>query len=114
MRNKFGNIKSSFGGIKFDSRKEMQRYFELQMLERGGVITNLTRQKPFELVPAQYINGKCVERGVKYICDFYYYDKERNEWVCEDVKSEITRKNKDYIIKRKLMLWLNDIRIKEV
>lgn len=101
---KFGNQK--FGG--FDSKKERLRYQELLLLERAGKIQGLTRQVRFELIPAQYLNGKCVERSCSYIADFTYW--KGNEFVVEDCKGYRT---KDYIIKRKLMLHQRNIRIKE-
>lgn len=95
----------------FDSRKEARRWQELCLLQRAGKITDLRRQVPFELIPAQYADGKCVERAVKYVADFVY--TENRKVIVEDVKSEATRKNKDYIIKRKLMLYRLGIRILE-
>ena len=106
--NKYRNIVANG----FDSRKEAARWQELRLLERAGAITDLKRQVPIELIPAQYINGRCVERAVKYVADFTY--TEHGKHVVEDVKSEITRKNKDYIIKRKLLLYVHGIRLKEV
>lgn len=95
----------------FDSRKEERRFAELRLLERAGVISDLKRQVAIELLPAQYIDGRCVERAVKYVADFTYTEKGLP--VVEDVKSEITRKNKDYIIKRKLLLYVHGIRLRE-
>lgn len=104
---KYFNIKQNG----FDSRKEEARFAELRLLERAGVITDLKRQVPIELLPPQYVDGKCVERAVKYVADFTYTEK--GAPVVEDVKSEITRKNKDYIIKRKLLLYIYGIRLRE-
>lgn len=107
---KYHNRKCELDGIRFDSVKEMHRYAELKALEKGGVIWNLERQVPFSLIPAQRDEkGKVVEREVKYIADFMYCDKSGIH--VEDVKG---MKTKDYIIKRKLMLWVHDIKIEEV
>lgn len=46
-----------------------------------------------------------------YVADFVYTDNNTAEQVVEDAKGERT---KEYIIKRKLMLYLKGIRIKEV
>lgn len=105
---KYGNRKVTIDGITYDSRKEAVRHRELMLLERAGKINSLERQKPFVLIPAQYIDEKCVERAVKYIADFYYI--EDGNPVVEDTKGF---KTKDYIIKRKLMLSIHGIRIKE-
>lgn len=123
---KYGNVKQSYDGIFFDSKKEARRYAELKMLLKAGKISELELQKPFELIPAQYEpvprygkNGKrlkdgqrCIENSCVYKADFVYKD-ENGQTVVEDTKSTATR-TKDYIIKRKLMLFLHGIRIKEI
>jgi len=50
-----------------------------------------------------------IERKVSYVADFVY--ARGNELVVEDVKGVRTQ---EYIIKRKLMLHIHGIRIKEV
>ena len=124
-KTKYGSRKVTVNGETFDSVKEYRRYCELKLLEKAGTITALETQKPFELIPAQYEyyarygkkgqrlkDGKrCIEKSVVYNADFYYI--ENGKEVVEDTKSEAT-KTKDYIIKRKLMLYLHKIRIKEV
>lgn len=114
-KSKYHSRKVIVDGIKFDSVKESRRYSELKLLEKAGKIKRLQRQIPFILIPAQYaeVNGKrkCIERECKYIADFTYYDTETGEAVVEDVKGHRTP---EYIIKRKLMLYLKKIRIKEV
>jgi len=96
-------------GILFDSKKEAIRWRELSLLEKAGQITNLERQTPFELIPSQRINGRVVERACAYVADFTYW--QNGKFVVEDTKGY---KTKDYIIKRKLMLHVHGIRIKEV
>lgn len=98
-------------GITFDSAKEAQRWQELKLLERAGQIFELQRQVPFVLIPKQVRDGKVVERPVVYKADFVY--TENGEDVVEDVKSPAT-KTREYIIKRKLLLWQFGIRIREV
>lgn len=101
---KYGNKK--IGG--FDSRKEKKRYEELLLMQRAGVISGLDRQVRFELIPAQYADGKCVERSCFYIADFTYWQNGKH--IVEDCKGF---KTDVYKIKRKLMLWRWNIRIKE-
>lgn len=123
MRSKYGSIKvTTSDGITHDSQKEANRWCELKLLERAGKITNLERQVPFELIPAQYESvprvsksGKqlkdkqvLVEKAVKYIADFVYI--ENGARVVEDSKGV---KTKEYIIKRKLMLWCFGIKVRE-
>lgn len=106
---KYHSKKAVVDGAKFDSRKEARRYKELLLLERAGAIQGLERQVRFELIPSQRYDGKVVERPVHYIADFTY--TENGNLVVEDVKG---MKTKDYIIKRKLLLYLCGIRIREV
>ena len=113
-RSKYGAKKViTIDGEKFDSRDEYIRYGELRMLERAGLIADLQRQVRYELIPAQYIDGKCVERSCSYVADFVYSELKDGKWdvVVEDVKGYATD---EYIIKRKLMLYLKGIRIREV
>lgn len=107
---KYGNKKTVLDGMTFDSRKEANRYAELRLMEKAGLITNLHRQVPIELLPSQRRNGKIVERPVRYIVDFVYTQDGEN--VYEDVKGGI--RTKEYVIKRKLMLWEFGIQVKEV
>ena len=120
--NKYHAKKVSIQGEVFDSKREAARYMELKELEMAGRISGLQRQKKFVLVPAQYepettgprggkIKGKLLEREVTYYADFVYFDEEEKDFVIEDTKGVRT---KDYIIKRKLMLWLNGYQIREV
>ena len=107
--NKYHNTKTrTSDGVKHDSRKEAGRWMELQLLQKAGLIGDLERQVKFELIPKQ--DG---ERPCHYIADFVYTDLKTGSKVVEDVKSEATRKDKAYIIKRKLMLFLNGIKISE-
>lgn len=100
-------------GNRYDSKKEYNRYIELLILQKGGFIKDLQRQVPFELIPKQTDEkGKTIERAVKYYADFVYIDTFTGEKVVEDVKGYII--TDAYKIKRKLMLQLYNIRIKEV
>ena len=104
---KYGNRKITIDGQTFDSRKEYRRYAELRLLEQAGVITDLRRQVRFALLPAQHVGGR-TERAVSYIADFVYQTDGMT--VVEDTKGVRT---KEYILKRKLMLYRYGIAIKE-
>ena len=112
VKRKYNNIKIAYKGKIYASIKEANRAAELQILERAGVIKDLKTQVKFVLCPTQRIDGKVVERGLSYYADFTYYDKKGN-YVVEDTKSPATRKSDKYIIKRKLMLNIYNIRILE-
>ena len=110
--NKYRNKKIIIDGIKFDSEKEANRYAQLRILLRAGEISELELQKNFVLIPTQRgADGKVIERAVKYIADFYYRDNRRNRYVVEDTKGVRTD---DYVIKRKLMLYIHKLKIKEI
>lgn len=105
---KYHNRKVTRDGETFDSVKEYRRFCELRLLERAGAVTDLRRQVKFELIPAQRIDGKVVERACSYVADFVYM--ENGQQVVEDAKGMRTQ---EYRLKRKLMLWVQGIRIRE-
>ncbi len=100
---KYKNRKS--GG--YDSKREEKRAWELELLEKAGQIRNLKTQQRFQLLPAQKD-----ERPVHYVADFVYWEGDKE--IVEDVKSPMTRKLPAYILKRKMMLFFYDIKIREV
>lgn len=117
---KYHSKKITIDGNTFDSRKEYRRFCELSLLLKAGAITDLHRQVEFELIPTQrepdtigvrggVKRGKVIELAVKYVADFVY--TENGKVIVEDTKGF---KTKDYIIKRKLMLWVHGIKIREV
>lgn len=108
---KYHSKKIARDGITFDSKKEYERFRELKQLESAGEIEDLRRQVSFELIPSQRDpkTRKVIERPCRYIADFAY--TKDGEWVVEDTKGFRTA---DYIIKRKLMLYVHGIRVKEV
>lgn len=106
---KYYSRKVTMNGVVYDSKKEANRWCELSLLAKAGKITNLQRQVKYELIPAQRIDGKVVERACTYVADFVY--ERDGKLVVEDTKGF---KTKDYIIKRKLLLYLHNIRIKEI
>lgn len=108
-RSKYHAKKITRDGITYDSIKEYSRHQELLLLERAGAILGLKRQVRFELIPSQRYDGKVIERPCFYVADFVY--QENGQTIVEDTKGF---KTKDYIIKRKLMMYLCGIRIREV
>lgn len=97
--NKYRNKKIIVDGVRFDSHKEYNRFVELNMLQKAGVISDLQRQVRFEIIPKT-----ATERAAYYVADFVY-KKADGKMICEDVKSPMTKKLHDYILKRKLMKW---------
>ena len=98
-------------GQKFDSKAEHRHWLHLQALAKAGKIMDLRRQVPFELVPAQVTpDGKKI-RSVVYVADFVYYEKGTGKIAVDDPKGFSTP---EWKIKRKLMLMVHNIWVREV
>lgn len=82
---KYHNTKTVADGIRFDSKLEAERYEQLKILERAGVIMGLELQPSFELLPSFRKNGKTWRRTV-YKADFKYILCENDITIIEDVK----------------------------
>lgn len=128
---KYNSKKTIIDGISFDSVKEAKRYRELKLLEKVGKIRNLQLQVKFPLIPSQYEETgetyargihkgekkkRLVERPISYVADFVY--EENGQTVVEDVKGYRGSGGGGaygvFRIKRKLMLWVHGIKVKEV
>ena len=107
-------------GFRFQSKKEAWRWVQLNKMQEQGIISNLQRQVRYTLIPAQRETetvtprgrrkpGKVIERECFYVADFVY--EQDGQTVVEDTKEF---KTADYVIKRKLMLWVHGIRIREI
>lgn len=129
MYRKYNNRKIIVDGITFDSKKEARRYKELKTFERAGIIQKLQRQVKYVLVPAQYERtdevytkgkdkgkpkkGRLIERECAYYADFVYM--QNGNTIVEDVKGY--RDGQAYnlfVIKRKLMLYVHGVKVKEI
>ena len=51
-KNKYNAVKTTTGGIKFDSKAEARYYDELLMLKKTGIVKNIILQKDFTLQEA--------------------------------------------------------------
>lgn len=120
---KYHSKKAALDGEVFDSRKEARRWRSLKLLEQAGDIKNLQRQVKYLLIPEArepdeigprggVKKGRLIESAVYYVADFVYFEPgvPEGKWVVEDTKGFRT---KDYILKRKLMLYKYGIRIRE-
>lgn len=99
---KYGNIKVSYDGLRFDSKKECERYKLLKILEKKGHIQDLKTQVKYAF---EYNNVKIG----KYIADFTY--TESGKFIVEDVKGVRTPL---YKFKAKLLKAFHGIEIKEI
>lgn len=110
--NKYHNKKCEYKGMKFDSIKERNWYINLENMQKLGKITELKRQVEFVLIETFKLEDKTY-RKTKYIADFTYKDQ-FGKYHVVDVKSEATRRDKVYQLKKKLMAWKYGIEIEEV
>lgn len=102
-------------GLKFDSKKEYQRYVFLKNAEDNGLITNLRTQVKFELIPAvteEYvehlktkdkIKTRTLQLAITWTADFVYL--KNGEEVIEDVKPSKFLLSDRFVIKEKLFFW---------
>ena len=95
---KYRNKPVTIDGIRFDSKREANRYCELKLLHQAGEIHKLrthpryTLLEPFEVKGVKY-------RGIVYEADFSY--TENGVQVVEDVKGV---KTQVFRIKEKLFM----------
>ena len=104
VKSKYFAEKTTIDGLVFDSKKEADRWAHLSLLQRTGGITGLRRQVSL----AVDINGK---RICRYVADFCYFEQGRE--VVEDCKSTYTSKLPVYVLKKKLVLAVLGIAIRE-
>lgn len=108
---KYLNKKTTVNGIKFDSRREADRWSHLCMLQRTGRISDLRRQVSYELVPAVKFEGAAKKKpAIRFIADFEYV--ENGARIVEDVKSPVTAKLPAFQLKRHLMKHLHGIDVR--
>ena len=113
-QNKYKNKKIIYDGITFDSIKEKNRYIELKILEKSGLIKDLELQKVFELQPSFKKNDKTY-RKITYKSDFYYFDNGKGKYIVEDVKASEKFKTEVYKLKKKMFEYkYNDLEIREI
>lgn len=122
--NKYKNEKVEFDGIKFDSKRERDRYMVLKDAERRGLISGLKCQPIFELMPAIYhdevkhlktkdkIIKRCDQLAITYRGDFQYMKD--GQLVVEDVKGSAFMVTEVFKIKEKMMFAVHGIKIKRV
>ena len=105
QENKYHNKKCEYHGIKFDSIKEKDWYMVLLNYKRNGRIKELELQKKFILQESFTDNQGNKQRAITYIADFFYYDTKSKCYIAEDVKSEATRNDKVYKLKKKIFMY---------
>ncbi len=97
--NKYNNVKESIDNLKFDSKKERDRFIELSLMEQAGEIRDLKLQHEFTLQGAFTTTDGERVRAIKYIADFTYW--RGNVFFIEDTKGYRTVV---YKMKKKMMM----------
>lgn len=112
---KYGNKETVVNGIKFDSKKEAVRYYQLSLMQRAGEIRDLKLQPRFSLIKGVKFSGdKRAKPDIRYTADFSYYDIRKGVDVVEDVKSKATKDSTDYKMRRHMMLAIHGIEVLEI
>lgn len=112
---RYNHTKVEADGLKFDSKKEYERYLFLKSEVDSGNISNLRTQVTYELIPAvteEYvehlktkdkIKTRTLQRPITWTADFVY--NKGNEEVVEDVKPSKFLLSDRFVIKEKLFFW---------
>lgn len=101
-RSKYGAKRTEYGGKIFDSAHEAEVFRQLDFRVKAGELRGVVCQQVFQL-----------PGGVKYIADFVTL-KNDGTYDVIDAKSDATRRDKVYRIKRRLMREVLGIEILEV
>ena len=102
-RSKYGNRRVEIDGLKFDSQHEANVYQDLMLRVKAGELRTVCRQVKFDL-----------PGGIVYVADFVTIRPDYTIEGVYDAKSEITKKNRVYINKKKQMKACWGIEIREV
>lgn len=121
---KYRNTKCEFAGIKFDSKREMQRYIVLKEAQDKGLISDLQCQVKFELIPPiiesevvhlktkDKVVKRTIQQAITYRSDFIY--TKEGQLVVEDCKISPHLIPKEYALKEKLFRWRYGFSIRRV
>lgn len=93
-------------GIVFASKTEAQRYAELRLMQRAGLIRDLELQPRFPLA----VNG--VHLG-HYTADFRYHCLRNSADIVEEVKSTATQRDREYRLRKNLAQALHGFTLLE-
>lgn len=106
---KYNATPTTVNGVRFDSKKEADRFRELLLMLRAGVISDLRLQHNITLIEGwKTVDGETIRPEV-YKADFSYIKDGRR--VYEDTKGVKTHV---FLLKRKQVLDKHGIKIVEV
>ena len=110
---KYRNVKVVVDGMTFDSKREAQYWRELQLRERAGEISKLSRQAAFDLRAPSHDLGRDFVVVAWYFADFVYFDAKNVRHVV-DVKGGSATKTAIYRLKKRWLFLQDGIDIEEV
>ncbi len=107
---KYRNKKTWCGGILFDSGHEADRWQQLAALQELGQIRDLELQPRFGIFVCEMASGRGIEVA-SFKADFRYFDVEQNRVRVEDAKSDVTKHETAFSLRKKLVEACHGIEI---
>lgn len=101
---KYNAKKITIDGHNFPSKREAERYCELKLFLKAGLIRNLELQPRFLLQDEFFDKNEVKHKKIEYVADFMYIDK-CGKTIVEDVKGVLTAV---YKLKKKMFLKIYD------
>lgn len=108
---KYGARSVWVDGIRFDSKREANRYGELKLLKAAGDVRLILRQVSFQISPGiPDSEGRVAAPGERYVADFVIHWA-NGELTVEDVKGMRT---KEYLRKKRRAEAIYGIEVVEI
>lgn len=101
---KYNAKKITIDGHDFPSKREAERYCELKLFLKAGLIRNLELQPRFLLQDEFFDKNEVKHKKIEYVADFLYIDND-GKAIVEDVKGVLTAV---YKLKKKMFLKIYD------
>lgn len=112
-RSKWGNKKTLCAGILFDSGHEADRYLELTARQELGEIRDLELQPQFGIFACEMSSGRGIQVA-SFKADFRYFDIAESRTRIEDAKSDATKGETAYRLRKKIVEACHGIVVEEV
>lgn len=79
-RNKYNAKKITIDGHNFPSKREAERYCELKLFLKAGLIRNLVLQPRFLLQDEFFDKNEVKHKKIEYVADFFIYRQSRKKY----------------------------------
>lgn len=107
---KYRNKPQVVDGVRFDSKREANRWQELLILQRTGRITRLERQVVYVLAPkVKLLDDERARPALRMVIDFRYW--EGDQMVLEDAKGDV---DPAWRIKQHLLKTVHGLDVRKV